>query len=157
MPVRDFDAERSEKLLHADTASFTLGGHLFTCRRKISPDVLKSFQALQQTTAAEDGDAVATLDGIMLDLIRPQDHAMWTEARAVREPEERVIDLFDCMNVIEWVLETVLKAPLESASASTTPPGDTPPGQSPSNGTPPTSPDISTPAASSTEPVASTT
>lgn len=127
MAHRDFDQERKAKLAEQDAVTFDLGGHTFTCRRKLNPDVLAEWAMLGQDT--NDADALPKLDAIMEAVIVPDDVSLYQDVRRVREPDEDVIDALDLMALIEWIVEEVVRRPFTSRSDSgpspTAPPATT--------------------------------
>jgi hypothetical protein len=115
--MRDFDAERHERLRHKKPVEFKLGGEKFKMRQSVSPDVIAEADELSGETGPK--QTLENIDTIMLELIDPVGGAH-AKYRKVREQRDDAVGLIDLIEAMWWLIGENTARPTVPPSPSTT-------------------------------------
>lgn len=112
--MKDFDEARAAR--KDKDRAFRLGGEVFFMKAGVKPEVFAAYDDVnEETTALE---ALATIDGIVLDMIESRDDAA-ARYRKVREQEDDPVNLADLTALVEWLIEEQTGRPTQPLSPST--------------------------------------
>lgn len=122
----DHDARRAQRIA-PENLEFTINGHTFQVISGYSPEA-PGEDALAEWRSADfgelsDADFAQVADRTIMRFLRPGQEAEWKAARAVEADDP--ITGFDLVDVVTWLLESVVNRPLELSSGSS--PGSTDP------------------------------